>query len=273
MRLNSTFRKISDSFTTEFVELAQEIEHSQESGQAREFALVELLRKYLPKRVAVDRGFVVDTNGNTSKQQDVVIYDQTVGTFFEIKSVKYYPCESVIAVGEVKSTIDSSQKMLDALEKVQSVKRLDRSNHGKNKIVTGPGISLEPFKFDPASQHRDQIFGFIFTAGSLRKDTLINLMQTFNKANPRQEWPNLFCDFRRMLISYEVPGHLHPSAMDATHLYCTQESEINDLLLLFYCILASFVDEAHVARPSYFAYGGIVQTAATYHSLLGDDAR
>jgi hypothetical protein len=270
MQLSSTFRKISKFLAIEFDELAKEIEHSQESGQAREHALIGQLRKYLPQRVAVDRGFVIDASGKTSKQQDVIIYDRTVGTVFEIESVKYYPCESVIAVGEVKASINSSERMRDALDKIRSVKELDRSNGGKNRIVTGPGISFEPFKFDPANEYRDQIFGFIFTSGSLERDTLIGLMQEFNKANPKQVWPNLFCDFKRWLISYEVPGGLHPSPMAATYLYCTRESEIQDLLLLFFCILATFVDMAHVARPSYFDYGGVKSTGASYHSLFGD---
>ena len=37
-----------------------------------------LLRKHLPQRVGVDRGIIVDAKGNTSKRQDVVIYDRTV---------------------------------------------------------------------------------------------------------------------------------------------------------------------------------------------------
>jgi len=61
--------------------------------------------------------------------------------------------------------------------------------------------------------------------------------------------------------------------MDAKYLYCTEESEVEDLLLLFYCILATFVEEAHVARLDYFAYGAIARTAATYYGLLeGDEA-
>jgi hypothetical protein len=55
--------------------------------------------------------------------------------------------------------------------------------------------------------------------------------------------------------------------MDAKYLYCTKESEVPDLLLLFYCILATFVEEAHVARPLYFSYGDIASTGATYHEL------
>jgi hypothetical protein len=268
MKLSSTFRSISSAFAIEFDELCREISHNQTSGEAREYALVSLLRKYLPLRVGIERGFVIDARGGESKQIDVVIYDKTVGTVFEVSGVKYFPCETVIAVGEVKSDIDSSTKLLDALNKLRSVKSLDRTNNGTNKLITGPGLSINGIRFDPSTIHRDQIFGFIFTSSSMLKETLISHIQQYNASNPRQQWMNLFCDCRNFLISYERPGALYPSAMDATYLYCTEEIEKPDLLLLFYCILANFVDEAHVARPNYFAYGSISETKASFHELF-----
>jgi hypothetical protein len=267
MRLSSTFQKISRSFAIEFDELAKEIDHTLSSGESREYALATMLRAHLPRRVGVDRGFVIDAHGNTSKQQDIIIFDRTVGTVFEVGHTKYYPCESVIAVGEVKANITSTANLIKALDNIRSVKQLDRSNNGTNRPVTGPGYSIELFTFEPSKIHRDQIFGFIFTSDSLATDTLIESLKEFNRNNPRQVWPNLFCDFKRILISYECRGGLYPSAMDATFLYATEDSEKANLLLLFYCILATFVDEAHVARPSYFTYPSIDETLATYHPL------
>lgn len=268
MRLSSTFRKIANSFLVEFDELTTEISHNQSAGEAREFALISLLRKYLPTRVGVDRGFVIDALGGESKQIDVIIYDQTVGTVFEISGAKYFPCETVLAVGEVKSDINSIAKLADALAKIRSVKQLDRSNQGRNQLITGPGISIPHLPYDPANIHRDQIFGFIFTSGSLKVDSIVSHLQTYNAEHPRRHWMNLFCDVSRMLLSYEGPSALSPSAMDAKYIYVTKETETSDLLLLFYSILASFVNEAHVARPNYFAYGSITETKATYHELF-----
>jgi hypothetical protein len=271
MKLSSMFQKVSRSFAVEFDELCSEIAHALSSGEARETVLIELLRKYLPARVGVDRGFVIDAVGGESRQIDVVIFDRTVGTVFEVSGVKYFPCESVIAVGEVKADVNSSEKLRDALEKLKSVKLLDRSNRGTNRIVTGPGISLDPIPFDPSKKHRDQIFGFIFTSGSLSRETTIDELRRFNGQNCRQAWMNLYFNQGRFLISYETGGNLSPSAMDAKFLYCTLPEEVPDLLLLFYCILATFVDEAHVARPNYFSYGEIGATRATYHELTLDE--
>ncbi len=271
MKLNSMFQKISRSFAIEFDELCSEISHSVSSGEAREAALIDLLRKYLPARVGVDRGFVIDAASVESRQIDVVIFDRTVGTVFEVSGVKYFPCESVLAVGEVKANIDSSADLRDALEKLKSVKLLDRSNSNTNMLVTGPGISIPLNPFDPSKNHRDQILGFVFTSGSLSKETTIDEFRRFNGHNCRQAWMNLYFNQGRFLISYEIQGSLSPSAMDAKFLYCTLPEEVPDLLLLFYCILATFVDQAHVARPNYFSYGNIMGTRATYHELTLDE--
>ena len=184
MNLKSVFQKVSRSLAIEFNELCGEISHSQSAGEARENALIRILRKYLPTRVGVDRGFVIDARGGQSKQLDVVIYDRTVGTVFQISNVKYFPCEVVLAVGEVKSDVGSSEKLTDALEKLKSAKALDRSNKGTNRILTGPGISLQGVRFDPSTNHRDQILGFVFTSSGLSKDTLLHGIQAFNLQNP-----------------------------------------------------------------------------------------
>jgi hypothetical protein len=248
MRLSSTFEKISREFKIKFDELSAEVSHNQTAGEAREYALVGLLKKYLPQRVGIDRGFVIDAHGNESKQIDIVIYDRTVGTVFEINRIKYFPCETVVAIGEVKSDINSVDKLKDALNKIKSVKELDRSNQGKNLIISGPGVSLQGLEFNPATHHRDQIFGFIFTSTSMKRKSIIEYLQNHNERMDRRYWMNIFCGFNQFLISYECPGVLYPSAMDATYLYCTTENEIQSLLLLFYCILARAVDETHVAR-------------------------
>ncbi len=94
MNLSSTFRKVSKAFAAEFDELTREISHNLTSGEARERVLITLLKKYLPSRMGIDSGFVIDALGGESKQIDVVIYDQTVGTIFEVAGVKFFPARA-----------------------------------------------------------------------------------------------------------------------------------------------------------------------------------
>lgn len=266
MELSATFRKMSRQLDIEFGELSTEISHHVKSGEARENVLREFLTKYLPQRVGIEQGFVIDAQGEESKQIDIVIYDKTVATVFNVNGVRYFPCEIVLAVGEIKSDINSRRDLEDALNKIKSVKKLDRSNQGKNLIITGPGISLQGLKFDPLTQYRDQILGFIFTRTSMTKGTILEALQEYNSKVERRLWLNLFCAYKNFLVSYESNEKgLTPSAMDADRMYCTVEDEIPNLLLLFISVLATFINEAHVARPSYFEYANIITTVHTDH--------
>ena len=262
MRLNSLFSKVSQQFRTEFDLVASEIRHRGLAGEARETALRRLLDSYLPGRAGVGTGFVIDVAGNESKQVDIVIFDRQTTAVWNVGGVDFFPCEGVIAVGEVKTQIDSVRDLESALENIASVKSLDRSAGGTNDLVTGPGMSFNILKepFDPATNHRDQVFGFLFTGGSLTESNLTQQLVDWNRAHPRHLWSNLYCDYEQFIISYEDGQHLNPSTMDAQNMYCTLADESPNLLLLFICILANVVNTAHVARTNYFLYGDIGAT-------------
>ncbi len=86
------------------------------------------LEQVLPRGIAVGEGFVIDSYGGTSRQQDVILYERDICPVFSINrtlQTTYYPCEGVIAVGEIKSSLDRNS-LQDAFEKVASVKRLRR---------------------------------------------------------------------------------------------------------------------------------------------------
>jgi hypothetical protein len=51
------------------------IDHPGSKGDALENAWIDWLRKYLPNRYCVDKAIVIDHEGNTSQQMDIVIYD------------------------------------------------------------------------------------------------------------------------------------------------------------------------------------------------------
>jgi hypothetical protein len=229
-------------------------------GARERGALRELLARYLPRRAGVSHGFVIDASGAQSEQLDVIVYDQTMATVIEVaKDVHYYPCETVIAVGQVKTQIRSTRELNSALDNVASAKVLDRSNNDTNEPITGPGYSI-PLPFDPSTIHRDQILGFVFTASSLAESSLIKHIGAWLARHPRRVWPNLYCDYNAALVSYEDPHHLTTSAMDATNLYVTAAEEIPNLLLLFISLLSDFVNIAHVARPRLLDYAGIGTT-------------
>lgn len=98
-------------------------------ASAMETAARRHLEQILPRGVAVGTGCVIDTYGNTSKQTDIVLYEQSICPIFRVNNdpkATYYPCEGVIAVGEIKSVI-GKKELKDSFEKIASVKALKRN--------------------------------------------------------------------------------------------------------------------------------------------------
>jgi hypothetical protein len=107
------------------------IEHPGSKGDALENAWIEWLRKYLPNRYCVDKAIVIDHEGNTSQQMDIVIYDNWFTPFiFNQNGFYYIPAEGVYAVFEVKPDIQGCAGTKNHIEyaggKIESVRVLKR---------------------------------------------------------------------------------------------------------------------------------------------------
>lgn len=105
-----------------------QITHNGEMGEAAEESWRKWLRQYLPKRYCVDKAIVIDCEGNTSDQIDIVIYDGQYSYFvFRHEQVIYVPAESVYAVIEVKQNLNKAH--IDyAGKKAASVRQLRRTS-------------------------------------------------------------------------------------------------------------------------------------------------
>lgn len=135
-------------------------------GSAKEHPVRMALRALLPPGISLGSGCVIDSHGGTSRQIDVVLYETGICPCFSINDTPettYYPCEGVVAVGEVKSSLGSNE-LEDIFRKIESVKQLRRfsdkhyRSYGtkeavENYITGSPDYSQE-------DNSLNQIFGF-----------------------------------------------------------------------------------------------------------------
>ncbi len=143
-------------------------------GAAMEKATRGQLEQILPRGIGVGSGFVIDSNGGTSRQVDIVLYERDICPIFSINNTPettYYPCEGVIAVGEIKSILDKNS-LDDSFKKIESVKRLVRSKifHSIPAPETGEGIEMTR-RYGNIQEHEiltigetkntNKIFGFV----------------------------------------------------------------------------------------------------------------
>ena len=212
-------------------------------GAAMEQPVRDQLQQILPRVIAVGSGFVIDSYGGTSRQTDVVLYEKDVCPVFSINNTPettYYPCEGVIGVGEIKSTLDR-QSLDDGFNKIASVKQLTRHvvhhpvpmpDSGKRPINTrwygtiqaAPIITVMEGE-EPAETAK--IFGFVL-AGDLRvkSETFCQAFQELAIQTGDQLSPNLVAVLSGGLLTwgnYQKVKHRKREWSDRTKGYVLTE--------------------------------------------------
>jgi len=122
------------------------ITHNGRMGEVNEQLFIDLLRRYLPRRYGVQQAIVIDSQGNTSDQIDIVIFDQQyTPPLLRQMSHCYILAEAVYCVLEVKPAINR-QYLIYAADKARSVRKLVRTStaiiHAADKKRAEP---KEPF--------------------------------------------------------------------------------------------------------------------------------
>jgi hypothetical protein len=176
-------------------------------GGARETPTRRKLESLLPPMVGVGTGCIIDSYGNTSKQMDVVIYEKNICPVYSINDTPettYFPCEGVIAVGEIKSALDSKE-LKDILAKVNSVKRLKRYAMASKSQLNGEEIisyrnygtligwdCAKEEEFNQFQKRGNQIFCFAFCGElAVKPQTLLKTFAEELKNYPKENSVNL----------------------------------------------------------------------------------
>lgn len=107
---------------------SKSITHDGVMGEVNEQHFIQILRKYLPMRYAIDQGIVIDSNGATSDHIDIIVFDhQYTPTLLDQHAHRFIPAEAVYCVLEVKPTINKTY-LEYAGEKAKSVRELERTS-------------------------------------------------------------------------------------------------------------------------------------------------
>jgi len=170
------------------------IKHMGEKGRANEKILRDMLIKFLPKKYHIGSGIIIDREGNSSKQCDVIIYDKEYHPdFFGQRSTVLYPVDVVYASIEVKTTLDQTE-IKNAIENIISVKSLN--------LIPDP-IPLSGSKSVGPTPPFGIIFGYdtdIMKAETIKS----NFEKHLNGVNWRIQ-PDLGLILRKGIIMYHKP--------------------------------------------------------------------
>lgn len=209
-------------------------------GSAREHEVRRKLQSVLPTKVGVATGCVIDSYGNTSNQSDVVLFEKDHCPVFSINgdpAATYIPCESVIAVGEIKSSLGTAE-INDAVDKIAKVKSLRRYLNDPTcfrrygSVMSLQGVPSEAF--DPEHKPLDQIYGFILChESSLIPETLADRYAKACSRHPEHLSPNLMVSLKDGLMLFTNQGRqVLENRVNAAHIFLgkTPDGEVPFLI-------------------------------------------
>lgn len=124
--LKKLFSSLQDELLAK-LKVGDSIPHPTAKGDDTEVNWLEVL-KSLPSRYVVDKGHVIDGEGNLSEQIDAIVYDRYYSPLILRRdSIIYVPAESVYAVLEVKQLL-TKEHIEYAGNKAKSVRELNRTS-------------------------------------------------------------------------------------------------------------------------------------------------
>src|SRR5690349_6591313 len=107
INLREVFHRVQEQMLAN-MEVSAVFEHPLSCGLASEKHWINLFNRYLPQRYRATSGFVVDADGQRSRQIDLVVYDRFYSPLlFHDDSEPHIPAESVYAVFEVKRQLSA----------------------------------------------------------------------------------------------------------------------------------------------------------------------
>ena len=145
------------SRTVFFDDKEKRLIHSGEFGAYREKLVKEFLRFVIPQKVAINNGFIISSTDEISTQCDIIIYDHNVTPLIQSNELQtFYPVETVVGVGEVKSKLSRS-------EFVTAINKLARIKEIKSRVpFPGPIDRNRGYDYNCEKIPFDNIFTFIF---------------------------------------------------------------------------------------------------------------
>ena len=171
--------------------------HPGEKGSIGESSSKKSIEKCLPNFIEINSGFVIDSFENKSKQTDLIIHESDCPNFSlgQDDEYKYFPCEGVCAVGEVKTKI-GKKELEDCYKKINSVMILKRNplrssfrKYGSNQPIHG-GEDTDLLK---SENIHFQIFSFVlFKSLNINPKTFMTHINDFDKLANDEYVPKVF---------------------------------------------------------------------------------
>jgi len=146
--LREKFAAIESQMRGKLDEIRATLEHPGDKGTSIEEVFRGFMREYLPRRLDVGHGEILDSEHRRSKQTDLVVVNEDHPLTFPPNQPGLFFIEGVCAAGEIKTVLNSSG--LDkAIENSLQFKQLEAVPGKGTLIHTNPSDQERFYKSPP----------------------------------------------------------------------------------------------------------------------------
>ena len=182
-----------------YFEQSKNILHNGSKGTVRENIVNKVIRPFLPACYGLSGGEAFDSEGNTSKQLDLVVYDSVFSYIIPyIDNYIQFPCESIYGNIEIKSFLNKDE-LMNAIDNIKSMKSLKRE--GTHSWTVTPLVSIK-INGLPDNTDRNPYFGIIFAYDSVEALTVLNYLE--NLEIPSNLLPNAIVLYSKRTIIFQA---------------------------------------------------------------------
>lgn len=237
MNIKEIFDEVSDQMKSDFIKAQKSLSHAGLKGDANEETVKKFLRQYLPKVLDITTGMLVDSDGNQSRQLDIIICDSSkTPIFFQSGETRVIPIECAYAVIEVKAFLDKTE-LEKSLENMLSVKSLSKKAYFNQKGAIIYTLSLFGKKWDHwPIQH------FVFAYNSTGLESVLTNLNSYQNSNDIHKRIDTICVLEKGVIMNQGPDGMF-SALPVPGSKAVV-SGTSKPLLLFYTLISVVLNQA-----------------------------
>lgn len=245
------FDAVADRMRSDLAQARSVLDHPGQKGSAAEEGFRQFLRDYLPGRFDVSTGTVVDSNGNASKQMDVIISDAgQTPVLFSSGENRVVPIEGVYAAIEIKSNL-SADELEGCFNNMQSLRALSRDAQLGWGSFT---YTYEMYGESWTDTWPAHFFVFAYDSASLK-----NLTAKLNELQPVTTSPiwkriDTICVLNKGVIMNQLPSSMYGALPEPNSILGHYETD--KALLLFYTLISHPLFQARKPPMEFRRYLG-----------------
>lgn len=237
MDLKEIFNEVSNQMKSDFAKAQKSLDHTGLKGDANEETVKKFFRQYLPKTLDITTGTLVDSEGNQSRQLDIIICDSAnTPIFFQSGETRVIPIECAYTVIEVKAYLDKTE-LEKSYKNMQSVKALEKKAYFEQKgaIVTTHNLYGKEWTYWPI-QH------FVFAFDSPGLDSVLNNLNFLQNNHAIDKRIDSVCVLEKgVLMNYSPDGMFSALPVAGSK---TVSNSTSKPLLLFYALISVVLNQA-----------------------------